>query len=42
VRNFISAVPEEDRKRLVTEIIDEFCSTVLPVVDKLDQVDTLE
>lgn len=37
VRNFISAVPDEKRKQLVTEVIDEFCATVLPNVDKLDQ-----
>ena len=42
VRNFISAVPDEKRKQLVTEVIDEFCATVLPNVDKLDQVQKQE
>ena len=38
VRKFLPSVTDPARRALVTEIIDQFCSTVLPVVGQLDQV----
>jgi len=38
VRAFLPSVAEAGRRALVAEVIDQFCSTVLPVVGQLDQV----
>jgi len=37
VKNFIGAVEDEGRRKLVMDIMEEFCDTVLPVVDQLEQ-----
>jgi len=37
VRAFLPSVAEAGRRALVAEVIDQFCSTVLPVVGQLDQ-----
>merc|ERR1711892_956980 len=37
VEDFVSAVPEGEKRKLVVDIIDQFCESVIPASKKLDK-----
>jgi len=37
VKDFVSAVPEGEKRKLVVDIIDQFCESVIPASKKLDK-----